>query len=71
METFLSDGLIPSAILPTRITQDSSTLIDNIYISKQIDYINKILIDDLSDHFPILLILNKLDEKANNKTEKK
>jgi len=45
---------------PTRVTEFTATLIDNIFISN-IMYQSKgtIFYDDVSDHFPILLILSK------------
>ncbi len=54
--TFLTNGLIPTITKPTRITHTSATLIDNIYInvanSSKIE--SAILMQDISDHLPIL-----------------
>ena len=49
--------LIPTITKPTRITRSTATLIDNIIIGRsyQADYSPKIIIDDISDHLPLLL----------------
>ena len=51
-----SNCLLPTITKPTRITERTATLIDNIFINA-LCYTMKstILYDDLSDHFPILL----------------
>jgi hypothetical protein len=55
----MSHGFLPSITLPTRITQKSSTLLDNIFINNiNHDFQTFIIFDDLSDHLPILLNYN-------------
>ena len=71
-EMFLSYGMIPNITLPTRITKNSATLIDQIY-SKFDKKVNKdnyagIINSNLSDHFPIFLCIPLETEK--NKTPK-
>jgi hypothetical protein len=61
-------GSIPLINRPTRVTINSATLIDNIITT---DICNKniqrgIIKTDISDHFPIFLILNSNLEKNNN-----
>ena len=58
LETFLSACLVPTITRPTRITSESATLIDNIYVSgnKLENLLSGILVADISDHFPICLI---------------
>ena len=48
---------------PTRITHQSATLIDNIFINKELssEYKSWILQDDLSDHLPCLISLAGID----------
>ena len=46
-------NLIPLITHPTRITTYSSTLIDNIYTNNLQSHHSAVLINDLSDHFPI------------------
>ena len=56
LNTFITNGLIPTITKPTRITHTSSTLIDNIYISinNKVHIKSGILCEYISDHFPII-----------------
>jgi exonuclease III len=59
----LSNSFIPLITRPTRITQTSSTLIDNIFTNNFQDNIclKGILVNDITDHFPVfVLTLNVL-----------
>ena len=51
--------MLPTITRPTRITNTSATLIDNLFISQQLqtNYKSGILLDDTSDHMPCYLIL--------------
>ena len=53
-------GMIPTITQPTRITNSSVTLIDNIIVSHNFcgNYIGSILVNDLSDHLPTVCIIN-------------
>ncbi len=57
LNTFVSNGLIPTITKPTRITHTSATLIDNIYVSSNTNshIQSSILCYDISDHMPILV----------------
>ena len=57
LELNLSSGIIPTITKPTRITHQTATLIDNIYLkSKHVfDYKSGIVLADLSDHLPCVL----------------
>ena len=59
--------MMPTITRPTRVTQTSATLIDNVFISKRLqnNYSSLILIDDVNDHFPSIVFLK------NQKTFKK
>ena len=61
METM--DGLLlyPTITRPTRITQNSATLIDNIYVSDSLhrSFESTIIIDDMSNHLPVLTMLKQ------------
>ena len=48
---------------PTRITKNSATLIDNIFISEDLldNYKSGILVNDMSDHLPCLLTIQNID----------
>ena len=56
----LKHNVLPTVIRPTRITHNSSTLIDNIYLSNNIckNYKSGIIISDISDHFPCFLMMS-------------
>ena len=60
-------GLIPVISRPTRITRSSATLIDNISISQHLtdDYRCGLLIEDMSDHLPCLLSVERLNLDTN------
>ena len=50
---------MPTITRPTRVTQKSATLIDNVFIGKKLqnNFTSSILIDDISDHFPSIVFL--------------
>lgn len=59
LDCFLTAGLIPMINIPTRIVHTSSTLIDNIYINTRVHQLSiqsSVLLTDISDHLPVLLI---------------
>ena len=71
IDQMFSSGLFPLINKPTRITQKSSTLIDNIWcnsLSKSEDNTSGIIIDDVSDHLPIFhLSRSNLVKQSNDK----
>jgi hypothetical protein len=59
LDNIMSTGLLPTITFPTRITSSTSTLIDNIFSNTiSLQHHSKIIIDDISDHLPILLSLD-------------
>ena len=56
----VSNDLFPTVTIPTRITDHSATLIDNVFVSSK--YIRKafsnIVVNSASDHFPVALSLD-------------
>ncbi len=55
----------PHILQPTRITDHTATLIDNIYFnSLEHDCVSGNLISDISDHLPNFLIFKKLTSKS-------
>ena len=72
-EMFLTRGLFPNITLPTRVTKNTATLIDQIYskFDKKVSNENfaGIIDSNLSDHFPIFLCIPLEIEK--NKHPKK
>ena len=72
LNTMLSYNLIPSIIIPTRVTDRSSTIIDHIFVRLPKSQINnKItsgnIISDISDHFSNFVIINTEIKKANER----
>ena len=53
-----SYGFIPTISVPMRVSQSSSTLLDNIYINNTNLFISSgVIIEDLSDHYPVFNFL--------------
>src|SRR6266516_1517540 len=51
--------LIPTITVPTRITERTATLLDNIFINcPQYDYLTRVIYFDISDHLPVLININ-------------
>ena len=59
LENNLEIDLLPCISKPTRVTRITATLIENILISQKLQQNVKsnIIIDDISDHFPLLILL--------------
>ena len=52
-------GLNPLVCLPTRVSSETATLIDNVFSNIKVDSNNGVLIDDtISDHLPIFACIN-------------
>ena len=63
-EKNLELDLIPSISKPTRITRKTATLIDNVLISQslQAQMHPHLIVEDISDHLPILVVLKDLNK---------
>ena len=63
MELFESFQQIQSITRPTRITKSSATLIDNIFVPTTLSLMfnSYLLVDDMSDHLPIVTILQDVE----------
>ena len=61
LNILLDMQLFPTIMHPSRITQNSATLIDNIFISEkfQRDYDSALIVTDTSDHLPIMCLLKQ------------
>ena len=59
LETNLDCNLLPTITLPTRITNSTATLLDNIYIFNglQNGFESCIMLSDISDHLSILTLV--------------
>ena len=64
-----SYNFLPSIIKPTRITEHSATIIDNIFIKSQFDMIKSgLLYENISYHLPIFAFIPFKCESYNTKT---
>ena len=67
----LSSSFYPLITKPTRITERSATLIDNILANRlNNNNINGILFSDLSDHLPLFTVEQNIKVKSQNYTAK-
>ena len=57
----LENNLLPTITQPTRITQSSATLIDNIFVSENLHRFSEsaILLEDIADHLPTIALLKQ------------
>ena len=59
----LANNLLPVITFPTRFTDYSCSLIDNMFTNISTDYLSsRILLSDISDHLPYLMLF-KIDRK--------
>lgn len=65
-----STSLFPVIIKPSRITSDTATLIDNIFVNTiDIDTISGLLINDITNHLPVCSFSKLLSKAENFKQE--
>ena len=58
VESIYSNSMLPSIYKPTRITANTATCIDNILTNNENIIQTTILVNDTSDHMPIILSTN-------------
>ena len=62
---FLSQSFLPYSVHPTRVSDESATIIDNIFSNAcNFDNISGDILIQISDHFPQVLIVKKAGIKA-------
>ena len=66
LDTVLLNNLFPLIKYPTRISQHSATLIDNIFTNDDSTLLSGLLLSDVSDHFPIFCICNNIITHSSN-----
>ena len=72
IDAMYSIGLYPLIDKPSRITQYSATLIDNIFTNELTNQIiSGLLINDISDHLPIFSLTRSSPKRLNSLTYKK
>ena len=61
LDTLINNELMSTITRPSKITQTSAILIDNIFISNQLhkNFDSTLLLEDLSDHLPTLALLKQ------------
>ena len=66
-DVMFSNGFIPLITRPTRVTQSTATLIDNIFTNQLVEVCNAslqgILLTDISDHYPVFYVNNMLKKE--------
>ena len=64
----LNYHMVPTITRPTRITHNSATLIDSLFVSQKLqdNYKSSILINDISDHLPCKVILPDVTEQKSS-----
>ena len=67
IELNLDSGLLPVITKPTRVSTNSATLIDNIFVSDRLQQSpnSGVLITDISDHFPCMLTISDFNQSKN------
>ena len=63
LNSLTSQSLIPIITKPLRITNQTATLIDNIFINQLNGFVSGILISDISDHLPLFILKRNLFTK--------
>ena len=66
-DTLASQSFLPTITKPTRITEGTATLIDNILTNDFVNHTTGILETDLSDHLPVFLIADTMHNHVQNK----
>ena len=67
IDTLSSQTFYPTVSKPTRITDYSATLIDNIITNDFKNHTAGVLITDISDHLPVFVVIDSLREKVQDK----
>ena len=70
LDLIYSYCMIPSFLKPTRITETSATIIDNIITNCDNEITTAILVTDITDHFPTILINRTKNVNANSQFAK-
>ena len=61
LNDLLDKEIYPTITHPTRICHNAATLIDNVFVSKNLHkfFESAILVEDISDHLPLLILLKQ------------
>src|SRR3989442_8260042 len=65
LNNMMSFGLLPSITVPTRITEHSATLLDNIFTNYSHEHFyTRVIYDDLSHHLPVYFNVSYAETKS-------
>ena len=61
LDTMMDLNTLPAITRPTRITSNTATLIDNVFISKQLQksFDSGLIVENISDHLPIIILMRQ------------
>ena len=61
LDKMMDLNMLPAITRPTRITSNTATLIDNVFISKllQRNFDSGLIVDDISDHLPSIVLMKQ------------
>ena len=61
LDNLLDKNIYPTITRPTQICHNTTTLIDNIFVSERLHkyFESAIILEDISDHLPILALLKQ------------
>ena len=68
LDLMLSKSYAPTITKPTRITESTATLIDNIFVSGTSNVQSGIIVNDISDHFPVYTLVSNVICNSSSKT---
>ena len=59
--SIMDSGFLQTITRPTRITKNSATLIDNIFVTEELhkNFDSLLIVDDMLDHLPALVLLKQ------------
>ncbi len=62
--------MVPCITRPTRVTNSSATLIDNIYVTAGFskEAFSGILLSDISDHFPVFVVVGNRHQNTSKES---
>ena len=66
LNSLTSQSFIPIITKPSRITNQTATLIDNLFINQPNGFVSIILISDISDHLPLFILKRNLFTKKSS-----
>ena len=66
LNSLTSQSLIAIITKPSRIINQTATLIDNIFINQPNEFVSGILISDISDHLPLFILKRNLFTKKSS-----